>query len=275
MSVFKNCLLVSDIDGTLYENNTIPKINLDAIEYFKSEGGYFTVATGRGKLMAKNVCKQALVNAPALLTNGSVIYDSITDRVLYTEYLEKDAKEFAKRIIEEFPEIGIEVTTDDGIITISENEATVNHRKVKYFESKISSYETAERENWIKYIAMSEDKELLKRVKNYMDKNRPHNATLVATSPIFYEVLPLGTDKGKNLSKLAKTVNADKIFCIGDYYNDVGMVKKATVGAFTKNAPEDIKCYADYITTDVKDGAVADFIKYLKTVLEERKSVDG
>lgn len=269
MSVFKNCLLVSDIDGTLYENNAIPEINLDAIQYFKSEGGFFTVATGRGKLMAKNVCKQALINAPALLTNGSVIYDSENDKILYAEYLEDEAKEFAQSIIKEFPGIGIEVTTDDGIITISENDATRNHRKVKYFETKISSCETAFKENWTKYIAMSEDKELLSKVKLYMDSNCPNNCTLVATSPIFYEVLPQGTDKGKNLDKLAKTVGADKIFCIGDYYNDVGMVKKATVGAFTKDAPDDIKCYADYITTDVKNGAVADFINYLKLFLKK------
>lgn len=223
--------------------------------------------------MAKDICKKARINAPALLVNGAVIYDSAEDAVTFTEYLDFSAKCFVKDIICKFPEIGIEVTTDDGIITISENAATRRHRKEKYFESRLSDYESTKNISWIKCIAMTDDPILLEKVKQYMDLTHPQSCTLLATSPIFYEVLPKGTDKGKNIDKIAQKVGADKIFCIGDFYNDLGMVKQATVGAFVENAPEELKKYADYISCNVKYGAIADFINHIENFLKERKKI--
>lgn len=40
-------LLISDFDGTLYQNNTIEDHTLLKIEKWQKEGNYFIVATGR------------------------------------------------------------------------------------------------------------------------------------------------------------------------------------------------------------------------------------
>lgn len=48
MSIFEKCLLVSDIDGTLYCDGEIPAKNTEAIEYFKSQGGFFYHCHGQG-----------------------------------------------------------------------------------------------------------------------------------------------------------------------------------------------------------------------------------
>ena len=41
-------LIVCDLDGTLLSTNkTISDKNIEALEYFKREGGYFTFITGR------------------------------------------------------------------------------------------------------------------------------------------------------------------------------------------------------------------------------------
>ena len=48
MGKFDNILICTDLDGTLFRNDkSISQRNVDAIEYFKSEGGYFTFITGR------------------------------------------------------------------------------------------------------------------------------------------------------------------------------------------------------------------------------------
>ena len=45
---FKNVLLASDFDGTLADSDgKIPESVISAIKYFMSEGGRFTVCTGR------------------------------------------------------------------------------------------------------------------------------------------------------------------------------------------------------------------------------------
>ena len=48
MGKFDGLLLVSDFDDTLYDSrHRVPERNLEAIAYFRAQGGKFTVATGR------------------------------------------------------------------------------------------------------------------------------------------------------------------------------------------------------------------------------------
>jgi hydroxymethylpyrimidine pyrophosphatase-like HAD family hydrolase len=46
MGKFDGYLICSDFDGTIYIDQQISKKNIEAIEYFQSEGGYFTFANG-------------------------------------------------------------------------------------------------------------------------------------------------------------------------------------------------------------------------------------
>ena len=48
MAKFDGILICTDLDGTLLKKDkTVSRENLDAIEYFKANGGYFTYVTGR------------------------------------------------------------------------------------------------------------------------------------------------------------------------------------------------------------------------------------
>jgi 3-deoxy-D-manno-octulosonate 8-phosphate phosphatase KdsC-like HAD superfamily phosphatase len=58
------------------------------------------------------------------------------------------------------------------------------------------------------------------------------------------------------------------LFAIGDYYNDVQMLKLADVSAVPCDSPEDIKSLANYITNTCENGAVADFIDYLDKLMQ-------
>ena len=61
-------------------------------------------------------------------------------------------------------------------------------------------------------------------------------------------------------------IEKGKVFAIGDYYNDVEMLKNADISAATYGAPDDVKAIADYITVPCEEGAVADFINYLTVI---------
>ena len=78
MKKFRNKLSVTDLDGTFFNSNRqLVKRNLDAIEYFKENGGLFTIASGREPLTMGSVGPIAatLTNAPAILANGSFTYN--------------------------------------------------------------------------------------------------------------------------------------------------------------------------------------------------------
>ena len=94
---------------------------------------------------------------------------------------------------------------------------------------------------------------------------KPQTAEYIVTSPIFYELHVAGVNKALNLPKLLTMleVNSENLFTIGDYYNDIELVKAGKIGAFTCEAPDDIKPLASFISKSVECGAVADFINYL------------
>ena len=56
MKKFAGVLLCTDLDGTLLDKNqNVSKENLEAIEYFQAEGGYFTFVTGSAFIKGRNV----------------------------------------------------------------------------------------------------------------------------------------------------------------------------------------------------------------------------
>ena len=71
MGKFDGILICTDLDGTVLKNDkSISKETLDAIEYFKSEGGRFTVVTGRMPYTSNKICEILKPNAPIGCVKG-------------------------------------------------------------------------------------------------------------------------------------------------------------------------------------------------------------
>ena len=89
MKKFEGCLFVSDMDATLLtSDHQISDKNRRAIEYFISEGGRFTVATGRMVDAVGAYLGRLPINAPAVLHNGEYVLLSGNEAgVLLTDYL--------------------------------------------------------------------------------------------------------------------------------------------------------------------------------------------
>lgn len=76
---------------------------------------------------------------------------------------------------------------------------------------------------------------------------------------ILYEILPKGISKGAALCKMADLLGIDKnrTIAVGDYNNDVSMVKAAKLGFAVSNAVDEAKSVADYITVSNNESAIA------------------
>ena len=101
MGKFDGVLIVSDIDGTLTNSNQeLPDENKKAIEYFKSEGGTFTIATGRLADYLKEKEFEKLVNCPVILLNGAAVYDFESEEFLHLKEFQDNFLEVYKVILE-------------------------------------------------------------------------------------------------------------------------------------------------------------------------------
>ena len=74
--------------------------------------------------------------------------------------------------------------------------------------------------------------------------------------------MPQGVCKGTVIPRLADILGIDmkKTVAVGDYYNDVSMIKAAGVGVAVANAVDEAKAAADYITVSNEESAIAHII---------------
>ena len=79
------------------------------------------------------------------------------------------------------------------------------------------------------------------------------------------EVCPKGSGKGEALKRLISLLGKkfDKIVCVGDNQNDIGMFRLADTGYAVGNAIPALKRVATRVTVNSRDGAIAKIIEEL------------
>ena len=99
MGKFDGMLICTDLDGTLLKNDkTISCENIEAIEYFKREGGYFTFVTGRMPFFVSYVLDTIKPNVPFGCVNGAGLYDGRKGEYVWKAVMPKNVIELVKYI---------------------------------------------------------------------------------------------------------------------------------------------------------------------------------
>lgn len=103
---------------------------------------------------------------------------------------------------------------------------------------------------WTKVLFASYNQKELQKALEFAQSLPFKGTYLLKTAPVFFELTSKAARKGNALKKLAEHlgIKPDKVFAVGDFYNDIDMLQTAGISALTKEAPNDIKKFADYIT---------------------------
>lgn len=270
---FNNCLLVSDIDGTLIEEGYINPKNFEAVDEFVSLGGTFAIATGRCTMAIEHiVCNFKKVDY-AIVYNGGTVYNYIKDEPAVESFLEEEDKPFFENLLKEIPDMGIEVYCGKTIYMINGNGPCRAHCQYEHLKPIEATFDDVRHLKWNKilcfYYADYPEEKIVELIKGYKFVNSIFTQAAFSIDGVAYrgyEQLPGGAHKGFGLENLRKILNIPKenTFAIGDYYNDVEMLNTAGISACPKGSPDDIKELANFVAVECKDGAVADFVEYLK-----------
>ncbi|MBQ7046006.1 MAG: HAD-IIB family hydrolase [Clostridia bacterium] len=274
MKIFENCLLLSDVDGTLFTGDKVPEYNVRQIERFINDGGAFAIATGRNRQATQSLLKVVKNNAPTLLLNGAMIYDFNTEQVLFSITMNDSVKGHVQTIMSNplFSNVGIDVHTEGKMYNLRKTYESEVHRIYEHLELFESDFDSIKNQSWNKVMYLFQNEDNIDALCSVLENTITEHCDYIRTSACFagqrfyyVEVLPKNVNKGNALGEYRKIFGEKikSIYCIGDYYNDLSMIINADIGAATGNAPDDIKKVADYVTVDCKDGAVGDFIEYL------------
>lgn len=263
MKKFEGILICTDLDGTLLRNDkTISRENSEAIEYFKAEGGKFTFVTGRMPYFAHKAHEMVKPNAPIGCANGGGVYDFETGEYVYEVHFPREGLDLVEYAEKNVPGIGISVYTFERIYFSAENEAMAHFRAVTGVENAVKPYREIY-EPLAKVVFGDTDLEKLKKLEALL---RAHpmadNFEFVSSEKILFEILPKGVNKGSVLPKLTAHLGLDmkNTVAIGDYYNDIPMIRAARYGVAVANACDAAKEAANYITVSNEEHAIAEII---------------
>lgn len=267
MGKFDGVLICTDLDGTLLRSDkSISQENIDAIEYFKSEGGYFTFITGRMPYFSKMVYDAVGANAPVGCVNGGGIYDYEKSEYLWLETLADGIIELVEHVDKNVGGIGIHLNTPDKVYYCRENSATVRYRKATGTPHLVADYKDVD-EPLAKIVFCDDDEGRILRAVELLNAHpRANEFDFIRTERILYEVVPKGVNKGVALPRLAAALGIDmsKVVAVGDYYNDVSMLRAAGLSVAVANAVDEVKAVADFVTVSNDEHAIARVIEELE-----------
>ncbi len=263
MDKFKGILICTDLDGTLLrDDKTISQKTLEAIEYFKSEGGLFTFVTGRMPFYAKDAYETVNPNCPFGCSNGGGIYDHIKQKYEWVVTLPTSVTELVEYVAENIEDIGYQVDTLEKVYFCKQNSATARFRRISNVPNLTADLKDI-KEPMAKIIFSDEKEENIALVKELLDSHpRADEFDFIRSERTLYELIPKGISKATALVKLAQIlhIEMDKTIAIGDYNNDITMLQTAKLGIAVANAREEVKAAADYITVSNENDAVARII---------------
>ncbi len=265
---YSDWIMVSDIDGTL--NNTMrrtPKVNTDAIsDFVHNKGGHFTLASARNVQSLKpHYDNLPDVRTPAIILNGAGIYDYENNKMLWFNPLPSEGIDVISKAMKKFPNLEVGIFTQDMIYLVRPKISapfmmaidSLRHKKVR-------SISEVPMGSWGKVIfyCMPWNK---KKIRDFVVAESDESLAFIDTSAFSFDMVAGDTNKGTAVKKLAEIlgISEDKTCAIGNYYNDLDMLKAVKHSACCKQAPEDIHNLCEYTACHCNDGAVADFISYI------------
>ena len=268
MGKFDGILICTDLDGTLLRaDKTISEENIAAIEYFKSEGGYFTFITGRMPYFVGDLPNQVGINAPFGCINGGGLYDPVTKEYVWTMPIRQDVIELVAYVDENMTDMGIQINCFDKLYFARENETMWWFRKLTGVPNITCDYRGFS-EPIAKIVFGDMREEQLMQAKALLEAHpRYSDFDYIRSEKSLYEILPKGSSKTSVLPMLCMHLGIDikRTIAFGDYYNDVSMLKVAGLGVAVANATAEAKAAADIVTVSNEEHAIAKVIYDLES----------
>ena len=185
-------------------------------------------------------------------------------------------------ILNKFPHIGVEVMAGNGeMFVIHANEVTHAHQVDEHLGSIACPVESVP-DGWVKvvldnvYVTVDTGTfyttvkpkmpipEAIRKLGQYAKtKYYGRDNYFLATNNIYLEIMPSGVSKASGLHDLCALMSKSmkNTVVIGDYYNDLEIMREAGYAVAVANAPAEVKAAADHVTTcTCAEGAVGEYL---------------
>ncbi len=263
---FNKVIIMTDLDGTLLnDKKKVSEKDMAAINDFRNNGGHFTLATGRGVAMARNIVEMLEIDMPCVIFNGAAVYDFSIDKFLWHSSMPLCASDYIRTLVKEFPDIGIEILHAEKVYVTNNNRTVEEHMALESITPVYASLEDVPQDNWLK-VLIAYPPEKIHRIIEFTKHNCNKGVNWVHSSPMYYEMLPEGISKGAGYKKLLEITGMSDYFTVasGDFGNDYEMVRTADLGVAVANAQQPVKDASKLIVGDNNSSPMSQIIEYVR-----------
>ncbi|GHV30212.1 haloacid dehalogenase [Clostridia bacterium] len=257
-------LVITDVDGTLLPDATacVPQLNREAAQEIVRTG-FLTIATGRSCGAAREVYRAINGNVPAILYNGSCIYDYANEETLFERCHPEHTADLILQVMGKYKDCGILFSDVKDEYVVREDKYIAGYfERVKITESNAKPQDCTR----MLRVLVSCDEEKQDEIYEFLCGVIGEELEVTKSARYFIEILPKGVSKGAALLKLIELIEVPmhNVFAIGDYYNDLEMLTVAGHPITVLSAPDDIKNVCKHVVHDPADGSLMDVLSILK-----------
>ena len=253
-------IIFSDLDGTLInkEQQELHKGNFDAVKRWREKGNLFVICTGRNPIDILPTLKQADLEFDYLvLCNGASLYDKHMNCIYEKEF----PLELGKEIL-------LECSKNHEIITFycDQNELVMQHLdKVVSIDANGVMHHDITDKTFEEYVQNANCFKMLCLIQPEGDHFLYHYQDLLFVPHIneiswFFnkeciDIMAYGVSKGNGMKQLVEMLGIDdnRVYAIGDSFNDLSMIEMACHGTTFVDAPEILRRKAKHIVTSIKE----------------------
>lgn len=278
MGKFSNVLFASDFDHTLTGmDHALVEKNIDAIRYFMSEGGIFTVASGRSIPLFRPRSSMVPVNAPCILYNGAACYDYRTETLRYVHPMRDDLMELVEAVRAYDPGLSVEIQGVDHHYSLGAYSRRDEFIKAEGLEVIHPAGEVPK--PWIKLVVCPnldlftrledapEAAEEFARTEDFLRSLCGDSYYVTRSMPFMLEAGDKNCSKGKAARELAKEYGRELLVCAGDAPNDASMLEEADFAFVPRDHEPSLQIDGMMEVASCNQGAVADAIARLEALI--------
>ena len=264
-------MIFLDIDGTLMDDNkNVPDYNKAAIKEALEQGHKVIICTGRPLCSAKKLFPVLGMEGEgcyAITYNGSLIYDIYNQKTIFKQTLPIEYVKYIFKKAEEH-QIYMQTYSDDEVLCHKDTKEGQDYSiRLKIDRAIVPDvFEVMQNEEPCKTLAIADgyDHKRLEGFREVFKDWAPGKVDIFFSCYEYLEFVPVGISKGAAIRFLAEYLNIpiENTIAVGDAENDIPMIQAAGLGVAMKNATDEIKQHADYITElDNNEGGVGEVIR--------------
>lgn len=254
-------LIAIDVDGTLLnERHELTQAVREAVREAADLGIEIVLCTGRGPSNTIPILEEIGLAGTLITHNGAATVEAESRRILHSFSMPAEAVERYIRYCRE-NRVHFDLNTAFELYVESlppEAEEMYGHYRIEPIVRRPDETLPAD---LVKFTAFG-SLEQMDRVQREWDAwDSPLRR--IRSGDFFIDVQDAQVSKGKALERLAAIRGMDRrrIMAIGNYYNDIDMLRYAGFGVAMGNSPDEVKLAADAVTVSNDEDGVAHAIR--------------